>query len=197
MQKILITTFLTIVVSFGWSQQSIDLLTVTGRYALAQDYELPYDAADVPKGQEYSGMVNLKLPIVLDSNNIWFTNLTYMSNNVRVDGSLPDTMAHPLHLHAMILQTGWIRKFSRGRSIQLLFIPRFTGDYKNVSSDNLQFGGIAMFEKRFNKKLKLKFGAMYNQEVAGPLLVPLLDIDWQMGGKWSLTGLAPIYNKLN
>ena len=40
------------------------------------------------------------------------------------------------------------------------------------------------------------FGAMYNQEFFGPYLVPLVNLDWKMSERWSITGLFPVYGKI-
>src|SRR5690606_11136439 len=53
------------------------------------------------------------------------------------------------------------------------------------------------FENRFNENLWMRFGVLYNQEMSGPLLVRLVDIDWQFAPRWSITGLLPIYGKVN
>lgn len=38
---------------------------------------------------------------------------------------------------------------------------------------------------------------MYNGEIAGPLVVPLVDVDWKFAPRWSITGLLPVYGKVN
>ena len=53
-----------------------------------------------------------------------------------------------------------------------------------------------MYEKLFSDKLKMGFGAMYNQEFFGPYLVPLINLNWQINDHWSITGLIPVYAKI-
>jgi hypothetical protein len=55
---------------------------------------------------------------------------------------------------------------------------------------------MAMFEKKFRENLTMSFGAMYNQELFGPYLVPLINLNWQLSQKWSITGLLPVYAKV-
>ncbi len=175
-----------------FSQQSIDLLTLSGRFGLPSTYEGNVKGRAVETG----GLVNLRIPIVLDSSNIWYSKLTYLNNSVVSSRTFNDTVANPIIVHGFILQTGWVKKLSKQRSVQLMFVPRLMGDMKNVNVKNLQFGAVALYEKRFNKKLKLKFGAMYNQEISGAFAIPLVDVDWQISGKWSLSGLVPIFSKI-
>ncbi|MEN8187089.1 MAG: DUF6268 family outer membrane beta-barrel protein [Bacteroidota bacterium] len=40
------------------------------------------------------------------------------------------------------------------------------------------------------------YGAMYNQELFGPYLTPLININWQLSNRLSITGLLPIYAKV-
>ena len=190
--KNFITIFLVFFTLLSFSQESIDLLTVAGHYALPSTYEdgVPGEA------KESRLMVNLKLPIVLDSNNIWFSNLTYVNSYVRSNRVFNGSIANPIHVQGIILQTGWVRKLSKQRSFQVLFVPRLMGDMKNVNHKNFQLGLVALYEKRFNEKLKLKFGMLYNQEVAGPFVVPLIDVDWKLSNRWSISGLLPIYSKV-
>ena len=174
------------------SQESIDLLTLAGHYGAPSTYEDGVEG----KATETRAMVNLKLPIVLDSNNIWFSKVTYLNSTVQSTRSVADSIANPIRLHGIILQTGWVRKLSKQRSIQLLFVPRLMGDMKNINSKNFQFGLVALYEKRFNEKLKMKFGMLYNQEMSSPFVVPLVDLDWKLSDKWSIAGLLPIYSKI-
>jgi hypothetical protein len=177
---------------FAVSQESIDLLTVAGHYGTPSTYEDGVEG----KATETRAMVNLKLPIVLDSNNIWFSKVTYLNSTVQSTRSFADSIASPIRLHGIILQTGWVRKLSKQRSIQILFVPRLMGDMKNINSKNFQLGLVALYEKRFNEKLKMKFGMLYNQEMSSPFVVPLVDLDWKLSDKWSIAGLLPIYSKI-
>lgn len=190
--KKLAVVFLLFFSLLSFAQESIDLLTVAGHYALPSAYEDGVEG----EAKERRLMVNLKLPIVLDSNNIWFSNLTYVNSVVRSTRVFGDSIADPIHLQGVILQTGWIHKFSKQRSLQLLVVPRLMGDMQNLNRKNFQLGLVALYEKRFNEKLKMKFGALYNQEISGPFVVPLIDLDWKLSKKWSVSGLVPIYSKI-
>jgi hypothetical protein len=55
---------------------------------------------------------------------------------------------------------------------------------------------MAMYEKVFSDNLTMSFGAMFNQELFGPYLVPLINLNWQISQKWSITGLLPVYAKV-
>lgn len=175
-----------------FAQESIDLLTVSGRFGVPSSYENGVSG----KATETGGMVNMRIPIVIDSNNIWYSKLTYLNNNVNADVSFDDSIANPINVHGIILQTGWVKKLSKDRSLQLLFVPRLMGDMKDVNSKNVQLGAVALYEKRFSSSLKIKFGAMYNQELSGPFALPLIDLDWKITDKLWIGGLVPVYSKI-
>ena len=70
-------------------------------------------------------------------------------------------------------------------------------DFKNINADHFQLGALFLYEKKFREGLKMGFGLMYNQEFSGPNLVPLVNLDWKISERWSITGLLPIYGKIN
>jgi hypothetical protein len=175
-----------------FSQESIDLLTVEGRYGFPQSYEHTFDG----KATEITSMINLKAPVVFSDKNIWYNDLTYNYFAINNDITMPDRMANPIRLHGFILQTGLVHRFSTSSAIQVLFAPRYMTDFQGSGLSRWQFGGIFMYEKIFHDNLMMRFGALYNQELGGPFMVPLVYVDWRFAGRWSLTGMLPIYAKL-
>jgi len=182
-----------LLVSFGaYAQERIDLLTVSTRWGQPSAYD------DFEGEAQESGLfVNAKLPVVLSEKTIWFNNVTYTRSTVLNDFDNEAIAADDINLHAFILQTGLVQKFSDDRAIQLLFVPRHMSDLNDPNSGAWQFGAIGLYEKRYHEKLRMRYGFLFNQEKAGPLLVPLVDVLWQFRPKWSLSGLFPIYGKLN
>ena len=182
--------------SFGISlfgQGTIDILTISGRYASPE----PYDSVYTGKAQESGFMVNLVAPIELSKKTIWYNSLNYFYWNVTNDEEMPTDIANPIGIHGFILRTGLYQKFSKGRGIQLFFVPRLMSDLNNINGQHYQFGGIVMYEKKFHDRLTMKFGGMLNQELFGPYLVPLVDLKWKISERWSITGLLPVYSKIN
>ena len=192
MQKVLFTIGLLFLTGVCHSQKSLDIVSVSGRYGIPSRY------ADGAGGRatERGVLVNLKLPVVLPKANIWFTDVTYTWSGVDFSTVLPVTEADPVDLHAFVVQTGWVKYFDNKSALQLLFVPRFMTDLVNPRRDAWQFGGVGLFERQFSPALTMKFGALYNAEIAGPMVVPLVGVDWQISTKWFLAGLFPIYGKL-
>lgn len=175
-----------------FAQKTFDLFTLSGRFGFPQPYESVYTG----KATEFGSMVNLAAPIDLSENLMWYSSLNYFYWNVSNDETMPTEISNPINIHGFILRTGLIKKFSNDRELQLLFAPRLMSDLNNISSDHFQFGGVAMYKKKYSNKLTMAFGAMYNQELFGPYLVPLIDVDWQLSERWSITGLLPVYSKI-
>ena len=54
-----------------------------------------------------------------------------------------------------------------------------------------------MYENVFSKQLTMSFGAMFNQELFGPYVVPIVNLSWQLSEKWYIKGLLPVTLKIN
>lgn len=177
------------------AQESIDLFTVSLRYGTPSSYATQYAG----KGTETGGLVNLTVPIVLNESktSIWYNSLVYTQATVKNNEITPPDIVNPISLHGFILRTGFVKNFDNGTGFQVLFVPRFMTDFDNVSSKNWQFGGIVMYQVRYSQKLRLRYGFLYNQELFGPLLTPLLDVNWQLSDKWSIVGTLPISAKVS
>ena len=60
----------------------------------------------------------------------------------------------------------------------------------------ITYGLISGYSSTRIDNLMMRFGALYNQELGGPFVVPLVFVDWHFAGRWSLTGMLPIYAKV-
>ena len=176
--------------SFG--QETLDVLTLCGRYGFPQSYDSIYKS----KANEYGAMAALVAPIKMNEKSIWYNSLNYFYFHVENDEDTPPEIMNPIDVHGIILRTGLYQKFSKDRAIQIFFAPRLMTDFNNINADHFQMGGLVLYEKKFREGLKMGFGAMYNQEFFGPNLVPLVNVDWQISERWSVTGLFPIYGKV-
>lgn len=174
------------------AQNSIDIFSVGARYGAPADYNPSRDE----KATESAILANLKLPVVFSESSIWFNNLTYTYSQVASNLAVDEGVMAPVELHGLILQTGLIQKIGDRSAIQLLFVPRYMTDGINPGPGAWQFGGIAMYERKYSETLTLRYGLMYNREKSGDLFVPLIDVNWKFAPRWSLEGLFPIYLKL-
>ncbi len=177
-----------------FGQKSLDILTLSGRYAIPSAYENPYESI---KAKETGAMINIKFALPASSATRWFNSLTYAAFHVNNDAQMPGDVANPIHLHSFILQTGLYQKFDNGHGVLVLAAPRFMTDFENASGKDFQMGALAMYEKKFHDDLLMRFGAMYHDELGGTYLVPIVHTEWQINSKFSLNGMWPIYGKFN
>jgi hypothetical protein len=175
------------------AQNSLDIFTLSGRYGSPQSY----DSSLTGKAQETGIFAALTLPLPVTKKSIWYNSINYFYFHVDNEPALSDNIADPINLHGFILRSGLYQKFNNGHAIQLLFAPRFMSDMCNAGSNSFQLGALAMYEKKFSEDLTIAFGAMYNQEFFGPYLVPLVNLNWILSDRWSISGLIPVYAKIN
>lgn len=171
--------------------QGIDLLTLSYKHGFAQ----PIDGQS-GKAQEHVALVNVKVPLVFSESLIWYNNLTYQGFVVDYATGTPSTI-DPTKLHGFILQTGLVRRLGEHSGFQLLLAPRLMTDMRRIDGRHFQLGGLGLYEKRYSKALLMRYGLMYNRERFGHMFVPLIYLNWQPGGRWSVNGLFPIFGKLN
>ena len=175
------------------AQSSLDLFSLTGRHGFPAQYR---NAPEL-KGTEGGLMVNLKLPIRFNDKYIWYNELTYSNFQVSADSTFSSDVYHPLDLHGFILQTGLVARISDKAAIQVLFAPRFMTDFAGSSNKNWQFGIIALYENRYKETLMLRFGTILHQDMFGLNITPIVHTDWQLGDKWSIVGMWPVFGKVN
>lgn len=176
------------------AQPAIDLFTVSGFSGMPAAYYQPLTG----KARESGSLINLKLPIVTSQKTIWYNDLTYSRYTITTDlDPEPDDQITALRLHAFIFQTGIVRKLNDRSGIQFLVVPRYTTDFNGGDRKSWQLGAIALYEHRAHERLMMRYGTMYNGELFGPLLVPLVYLEWTINDRWNITGLMPINLKVN
>ncbi|MBL7472211.1 DUF6268 family outer membrane beta-barrel protein [Robertkochia sediminum] len=194
MKRIIALLFVLGAVSFAAAQETLDILTVSGHFGTPQ----PFEPGSTFTGEttERGAMVNLVVPIVLNDKQIWYNSVNYMQWNVKNDIAMADDIVNPINIHGFILRTGLIQKLSNGNSIQVVFMPRLMSDLKKIDHKHFQFGGTLIYEKIYHEGLKIGYGVLYNQETFGPNVTPLLNLEWKISERWSVSGLLPISSKI-
>lgn len=189
--KGILTWVLSILFFWSFGQNSIDLFTGSYRYGPAQNtVEAPGEAT------ESVALINLKVPIVFSGSTIWYNNLTYQASTVKYSADFPNTL-NPTRLHGFIFQSGLVRQVNEKSAFQLLLVPRLMTDFKAVDSRHFQFGGIGLFEQKYNQNLTMRYGLMYNRELFGHMFVPLIYLNWSVSPKWTISGMLPIFAKVS
>jgi hypothetical protein len=188
--------FLSVVFGFSLHAQergTKDIISLSGRYGLPQDYKETYDG----KATEY-GMLNaLTAGFKLAPRTMFAINFNHFYFNVQDEAEMPDDIASPIKISGFILRVGIIQQFNNGGKLQLLIAPRLMSDFQNLDGNSFQIGGVASYQNDLNEDLNLGFGAMYNQELFGPYMVPLFLLDWQASERWYIEGMIPVTLKVH
>lgn len=173
------------------AQQSIDLATLSYRFGPAQSYE-----NNLGNARETGFMTNFKIPVVINESSIWYSDLTYQHFNIDYSANDPGSIM-PIQVHGVILQTGWVKTLSEKNAIQMLIVPRFMSDLESVNTQHFQLGAIGLYEIKYHDDLTMRYGMMYNREKFGNMFVPLVYLDWIIAPRWSISGMLPIFAKVN
>lgn len=193
MKKFLIFLTLAGMTVTGFSQRTIDILSWTGRYGLPQSYEDTY----AEKATEWGSILSLTAGFKVSQNTFWAVNLNHFYFNVQGDPAIPDDLANPMVINGIILRTGIIQQLGNDWALQALVAPRLMSDFRNLDGNSFQMGGVLTLEKKFSDRLFMGYGAMVNQERFGPYLVPLVNLEWYIGERWSISGMLPVTARVN
>lgn len=188
--------FLLLVASSGFAlsaQGTIDILSLSGRYGFPQEYKDTYTG----KATEYGSINAFTAGVKVSGQSMIAINLNHFYFNVQGDPGIPGDLANPVRINGIILRTGLIQRFSNGRALQVLIVPRLMSDFRNLDGNSFQLGGVLTYEKKFSENLTMAFGAMYNQELFGPYMVPLVTLNWQLSSRWSINGMLPVTARVN
>jgi len=185
---------ITLAISFTisvFAQKRFDIFSASGNYNFIES-----ENGNQSKNYETAFMSNLNLPIVLKDSSIWYTSLDYQyfAVNNTYSSVYPDFEG--FRLHGFIFKTGYIYRFNSKSFLQILFSPRYMGDFNASFSKSIQLGGLVMYERIKNENFTYRLGVMYNQEFFGTYIVPVFYLDWNLGNNFKINGLIPIYGKV-
>lgn len=165
-----------------------DILSLSGRYALPHEYKDTYEG----KATEM-GMLNaLTAGFKLAPKTRFGINVNHFYFHVKDEAEMPAGIVSPININGIILRTGIQQEFSNGGMLMLLVVPRLMSDFQNLDGNSIQWGGIASYQNDLNQRLNLGFGAMFNRELFGPYLVPIVLLEWQASERWYLEGMIPV-----
>ena len=172
------------------AQETIDILSLSGRYGLPKEYK---DASYSGKATEWGSINSFTAGVKLGSRTMLPINVNHFYFNVQdADPEFSGTISNPIIINGIILRTGIIQDLGEGRALQILVAPRLMSDFKNLDSRSFQMGAIVSYKKKYRDEFTIGGGLIYNGELFGPYFVPILDINWQFAEKWKLKGMIPV-----
>lgn len=177
----------------GQERGTRDIVSLSGRLGLPSEYKETYTG----KASE-TGMLNtLTAGFKLAPKTMFAINVNHFYFHVEDEAEIPDGIVSPININGIILRAGIIQELNNGGKLQLLIAPRLMSDFQNLDGNSFQLGGIASYQNDLNTRLNLGFGAIYNQELFGPYLVPLVLLDWQASERWYIEGMIPVTLKVH
>jgi len=170
-----------------------DIISLSGRYGLPQDYKEVYEGKALETGMLNSLTAGFKLA----PRTRFGINVNHFYFNVKDEAEMPAGIASPINVHGIILRTGILQELKNGGIVSLLIAPRLMSDFQNLDENSLQLGALVSYQNELNENLNLGFGAMYNQEFFGPYLVPVFLLNWQVSERWYIEGMIPVTAKVH
>lgn len=170
---------------------------------------------NAPKAQPYIDIVNVKYTNSMDAglwNRHYSTNrYIYCSGNINIplvfkkDSSLliispaceswaikgDDFKEFPDRVQSTLLAVSYLKPLSKKYTLIASPVSRFNGQKGIAFRKGFQIGGAVLLTYNRKPGLQYKWGIYYNNEFTGPLLVPLLGIDWRINEKNNLFGVLP------
>lgn len=124
-------------------------------------------------------ILNLTLPVRINDNNA----LIFGAYNEIIQTRLsPD--AGFTQLYTINPKIGLSTTYGFRWSSNVLLLPKLSSDLvAPISSQDWQFGLIALMKYKKRKDLQYRFGFYYNGEIFGPLIVPILGLYYQSKDK--------------
>lgn len=192
------STFLLTIIVLGFTLQgqdrgTRDIVSISGRYGLPGEYNEVYEGTATE-----IGMLNaLTAGFKLAPKTLFAVNVNHFYFNVKDEADMPADIASPIVINGIILRIGIVQELKNGGKLRLFAAPRLMSDFQNLDGNSFQIGALASYQNDLNSRLNLGFGAMYNQELFGPYMVPLILLDWQASERWYIEGMIPVTLKVH
>ncbi len=141
-------------------------------------------------------VVDVKMPIVLNKQNIVIIGLEYQRNTIQfVDD--PFEGASDYTFASSTLQLGLEHKWNDRSKMLFMTLGRYNTDYNDHANSAFQLGGLAFGTTSRSDNFDWKYGLYYNGEFFGHMFVPLFGFNWKINDKWRLKTVIPINMELS
>ena len=170
----------------GYTQDYVDILRVEYATSRGNGFESASGTSDI---NEWT--VDLNLPVILSPRTVLLTGFLYENIHVGLYPQQADYAVSTLNL-----KLGLNQRYTDTWSATWLFLPKISSDLTYVNRADVQFGLAALATYGRRKDLLFKFGALYNTDLFGPFVTPLLGIYFQKN-RWTINCLLPSMADIN
>ncbi len=165
-----------------YAQDHIDLVNLYWRLSPANAIE----GVDNDKFNFHMFTADVKLPLVINDKNTIIIGSEYQQSRF-ISENLGFTV------NSLNLQIGFQRKWNDKFKSLFMFIPKIAlADFSTVNSTSFQFAGLMISSKNRTDNFAWKYGAYYNSEFFGPMIVPLFGFDWKINNDQRLKIIVPL-----
>ncbi len=97
----------------------------------------------------------------------------------------------PSHVSSLAFPLNLVKPLSQKWGIVFVIVPRWNGNLPNIFRNDFQLGGAFLTTWKKRPGLTWKLGIYYNSDLSGPIVWPLLGIDWRINKRNNLFGVLP------
>jgi hypothetical protein len=150
----------------GLGQDYVDLIKLGYSNTFTATFK---DSGENADGQSF--FADLNFPVVLSLNHALITGVNLNTHQLPL---FPNQEVS--HLYSLMLKLGLATTYSETWSSTLVFLPKLSSDYRNLSSDDLYFGGYGLLKYKKSRNLLYKFGAYGSTEAFGLFFTPVIGL---------------------
>lgn len=163
------------------AQKYTDLFSISEQYSPNNSFKSGSAKCDI-----HDMNIAAKAPLKINATD--FVLVGFSANRLTFSG---DSLPGGSSFLATTLQVGYVANFGR-YNITAVALPKVSSDFAEVTHHSFQMGGLLIFSVKYSDNFKLKYGCYYNQEFFGPLIVPIIGLDWKINEKLRIFGNLPI-----
>ncbi len=187
MRKILFCVLCLAAVPAAHAQDYLDILKVTHNNATLGNVD------DAQETDVSNTLVEGYFPLPLSGKATIIGGFTY--ENTRLGLQFTDVRSNLIMTR---LNVGL--KYTHGNNWTGTYValPKFASDFGDLGSDDFQFGGLALLEKKYNSRYGLKFGTYISSENFGTTITPLVGLWYKSDNrKFYINAVLPIRTDIN
>ncbi len=181
MKKHFFTALLLLLIVSVNGQQYTDIISVGIQYSPSNGFKTGNSKVNIID-QNFGA----KAPIKVNKSD--YALIGFSENHLSFSG---DSLPGGTSFTALTLQLGYIANFGR-YNLTTVLLPKISSDFAHLTDRNFQMGGLVVFTVKHSDNFKIKYGCYYNQEFFGPLIVPIIGLDWKVNEKLRIFGNLPI-----
>lgn len=179
--KILLSLAAIVICGFAYGQKYTDLISVSEQFS-------PRNNTGSKSAESNIHEINFaaKAPIKVNATDYALFGIGV--NRLLFQG---DSLPGGSSFTAFTVQLGYIANFGR-YNLTAVALPKISSDFAQITHRSFQMGGLVLLSVKHTENFKLKYGLYYNQEFFGPLIVPIVGLDWKVSERMRIFGNLPI-----